>query len=161
MWHVGSSLTRGQTHSPCTENSLLLYLLLLVFYRWRVKFMEAQWPACNAGDSDLIPGLGRSPGEGNDYSLQNSCLENSIDKGAWQVPVHGVARSRTRLRDQHFQWLAYGHTDAKWSDSTAPDSPWTSRTHSLPSGGEVRSEIKTPSNKDTSNVKVKQKYPKF
>ena len=37
--------------------------------------------ACNAGDSDLIPGLGTAPGEGNEYPLQNSCLENSMDRG--------------------------------------------------------------------------------
>ena len=41
--------------------------------------------ACNAGDSGSIPGLGRSPGEGNDYPLQYSCLENIIDREAWQA----------------------------------------------------------------------------
>ena len=45
--------------------------------------------ACNAGDPDLIPGLGSSPGEGNGYPLQHSCLENSRDRGAWRAPVHG------------------------------------------------------------------------
>ena len=44
--------------------------------------------ACNAGDPGLIPGLGRSPGEGNDYSLQYSCLGNPIDRGAWRATVH-------------------------------------------------------------------------
>ena len=43
--------------------------------------------ACNAGDLGLIPGSGRSPGEGNDYPLQYSCLENSIDRGSWQFTV--------------------------------------------------------------------------
>ena len=48
------------------------------------------WPggiqsACNAGDLGLIPGLGRSPGEGNGYLTQYSCLENSMDRGAWFV----------------------------------------------------------------------------
>ena len=38
---------------------------------------------CSVGDPDLIPGWGRSPGEGNDYALQYSCLENSMDRGAW------------------------------------------------------------------------------
>ena len=47
--------------------------------------------ACNAGDLGLIPGLGRSPGEGNGKSLQNSCLENPMDKVAWRATVHGVA----------------------------------------------------------------------
>ena len=42
-------------------------------------------PSANAGDLDLIPGSGRSPGEGNGYPLQYSCLENSMDRGAWQA----------------------------------------------------------------------------
>ena len=42
-----------------------------------------------------IPGLGRSPGEGNGYPLQYSCLENSMDRGAWWARVHGVAKRRT------------------------------------------------------------------
>ena len=49
----------------------------------------------NAGDTDSIPGLGRSPGEGNGNPLQNSCLENPMDGGAWQAIVHGVAKSQT------------------------------------------------------------------
>ena len=51
------------------------------------------------GDLGLIPGLGRSPGEENGYPLQYSCLENSKDRGAWQVTVHGVTKSQTRLSD--------------------------------------------------------------
>ena len=43
----------------------------------------------------LIPGLGRSPGEGNGYPLQYSCLENSTDRGAWRATVHGVSESDT------------------------------------------------------------------
>ena len=46
--------------------------------------------ACHAGDPGLIPGLGRSPGEWNGYPLQYSCLENPMDRGAWQATVHGV-----------------------------------------------------------------------
>ena len=48
--------------------------------------------ACNAGDPSAIPGTGRSPGEGNVNPLQYSCLENLMDRGAWQATVHGVAR---------------------------------------------------------------------
>ena len=51
--------------------------------------------SCNAGDLSSIPGLGRSPREGNGYSLQYSCLENLMDRGAWQATVHGVAQSQT------------------------------------------------------------------
>ena len=53
--------------------------------------------SCNAGDLGLIPGLGRSPGEGNGYPLQYSCLENSTDRGAWWATVRGVAKNGTRL----------------------------------------------------------------
>ena len=55
--------------------------------------------ACNAGDLGLIPGLGRSPGEGRSNPLQYSCLENSRDRGAWRATVHGVAKSWTQLSD--------------------------------------------------------------
>ena len=48
--------------------------------------------ACNVGDQGLIPGLGRFPGEGNGNPLQYSCLENSMDRVAWWVTVHGLQR---------------------------------------------------------------------
>ena len=48
--------------------------------------------ACNVGDLGLIPGLGRSPGEGSGNPLQYSCLENPMDGGAWRATVHGVAK---------------------------------------------------------------------
>ena len=55
--------------------------------------------ACNAGDLGSIPGSGRSPGEGNGNPLQYSCLQNSMDRGAWWITVHGVTKSWTQLRD--------------------------------------------------------------
>ena len=55
--------------------------------------------AFNAGDPGSISGLGRSPGEGNGYPLQYSCLENSMDRGVWPATAHGVAKSRTSLSD--------------------------------------------------------------
>ena len=57
---------------------------------------EVKASACNEGS---IPGLGRSPGEGNGNPLQYSCLENPMDGGAWWATVYGVAKSRTRLSD--------------------------------------------------------------
>ena len=51
--------------------------------------------AYNAGDPGSIPGSGRFPGEGTGYPLQYSGLDNSIDRGAWQATVHGVAKGRT------------------------------------------------------------------
>ena len=56
-------------------------------------------PACNVGDLDLIPGLGRSPGEGNDYPLQYSYTGNPMDRRAWQATVHGISKSQTQLSD--------------------------------------------------------------
>ena len=50
---------------------------------------------CNAGDPGLIPGSGRSPGEGNDNPLQYSCLEKLMDRGTWRATVHGIAKSQT------------------------------------------------------------------
>ena len=52
----------------------------------------------DTGDEGFIPGLGRSPGVGNGNLLQYSCLENPMDRGAWQTIVHNVAKSRTRLK---------------------------------------------------------------
>ena len=55
--------------------------------------LEGKEYACNAVDMGLIPGFGKSPGEGNGNPLQYSCLENPRDRGAWRTTVHGVAKS--------------------------------------------------------------------
>ena len=52
-------------------------------------------PPANAGDAGLIPGSGRSSGEGNGNPLQYSCLQNPMDGGAWQATLHGVIKSQT------------------------------------------------------------------
>ena len=57
-----------------------------------VKNLPAMWETMGS-----IPGLGRSPGEGNGNPLQYSCLENSMDSGAWGAIVHGVTKSQTTL----------------------------------------------------------------
>ena len=53
--------------------------------------------ACNAGDLGLIPGSGRSPGEGNGNPLQYSCVDDPMDSRAWWATVHGVTKSQTQL----------------------------------------------------------------
>ena len=58
---------------------------------------------CSAGDLGLIPGLRRSPGEGNGYPLQYSCLDNPMDRGTQQAKVHGIAKRWTRLSDFHIK----------------------------------------------------------
>ena len=55
----------------------------------------------SAGDAGSFPGSGRSPGEGDGNPLQCSCLENSMDGGAWWAAVHGVGNSQTRLVTEH------------------------------------------------------------
>ena len=57
--------------------------------------MHCSTSAYNAGDLGLIPGLGRSSGEGNDNPVQYSCLENPMDRGAWWAAVHGCKESGT------------------------------------------------------------------
>ena len=74
------------------KNNPLSQDLQLLLIRCKCNFpgsSDGKECACNAGDQGLIPGLGGSPGEG------NSCQENSMDRGAWQVIVHGVAKSWT------------------------------------------------------------------
>ena len=56
---------------------------------------DSKESARNAGDLGLIPGLGRSPEQGNGNSLQYFCLENPMDRGAWQSTVHRVTKSQT------------------------------------------------------------------
>ena len=71
-----------------------MYLVL------QVVLVVKSLPA-NAGDlrdAGLIPGLGRSPGEGHGNPLQRFCLENPMDRGAWWAIVHGVSKSQTRLK---------------------------------------------------------------
>ena len=66
----------------------------------RRMWSEVAW-ACNGGDLGSIPEWGRSPGEQNGYPLQYSCLENFMDRGAWQATVRGVAKSWTWLTNFH------------------------------------------------------------
>ena len=85
--------------------------------------------ACNAGDLSLMPSLGRSPGEGHGYPLQYSCLENPMNRGAWQAAVHGVTESWTQLNNLHFFTLLAGAPQAEprgGGDSDPCSSPPTS-----------------------------------
>ena len=81
------------------SNCYKLLLFLIIIPQGFPGGSEVKASAWNAGDLGSIPGLGRSPGEGNGNPLQYSCLENPMEGGAWQAIVHGVAKSRTRLSD--------------------------------------------------------------
>ena len=68
--------------------------------------------ACSAGDLDSIPGLGRSPVEGNGNPPQYSCLENSMNRGAWWATAHGVTKSWTQLSDdKKKRYILFHFTD--------------------------------------------------
>ena len=74
---------------------------VFMFFRWASQVaLVVKNPPANAGDirdTGSIPGLGRSPGGGHDSTLQYSCQDNPVDRGAWRATVHGVIRSQTRL----------------------------------------------------------------
>ena len=62
------------------------------------QWLSGRESTCNARDQGSIPGLGKSPGGGHSNPLQYSCLEIPMDRGTWWAIVHGVAKSRTRLK---------------------------------------------------------------
>ena len=87
----------------CVLIYLCIYIYIYIYIYTHMGFPLAQLvkkSACNAGDLGLIPGLGRSPGEGKGYPLQYSSLENSMD-----CTVHGVAKSQTQMSDFHFHFI--------------------------------------------------------
>ena len=101
-------------NSEDQENLHYIYLYLSIYnlFIYNLLFIfpggsDGKESACNAGDLGLIPGLERSPGEGNGNPLQYSCLEHFTDRGAWWTTVHGVAKSWTQGSNScfHFHFL--------------------------------------------------------
>ena len=85
-----------------TREALFRYMCMMAF-KGRMSFLHgsAVESSCSVGDvryTGLIPGSGRSPGGGHGNPLQYSCLENPMDRGAWQATIHGVAKSQIRLK---------------------------------------------------------------
>ena len=80
-------------------------------------------PPANAGDMSSIPGLGRSPGEGNSYPLRYSCLGNPVDRGAWWATVHGVARvgHASATLQQQLSWFIWSNVNDRIP--TSPPAP--------------------------------------
>ena len=67
--------------------------IILLLYLGFSDGSDGKESACNAEDPGLIPGLGRSPGEGNGTPLRYPCLDTSMDRGAWWATIHGVTKS--------------------------------------------------------------------
>ena len=82
---------------PTIFNSFLFLAFILFFFFPLPLGSDGKEFACSVEDPGLIPRLGRSPGEESGNPLQYSCLENSMDRGAWRATVHEVAKSQTRL----------------------------------------------------------------
>ena len=79
--------------SSTDTNHLHQCVLTCSFQFGLSRWLTGKESTCNAGHQGLIPGSGRSPGEGNDNPLQYYCLGNTMDRGAWQATVHGVTES--------------------------------------------------------------------
>ena len=83
--HVGLEVSPQKPGWPTSQHETES-----LFYKWNnhgplISGSDGKESACHAGDTGSIPESGRSPGEGNDYPVQYSCLENPMDRGAWQV----------------------------------------------------------------------------
>ena len=110
LLHLGEALTKGLAHPKMVIGKYKVrvpYTIEMVnrpqrklkpslFYgRGFLSSSVGKESACNAGDLGLIPGSGRSPGGGNGNPLHYSCLENSMERGAWWAIVHGIPESDT------------------------------------------------------------------
>ena len=88
-------------HLPESEKRQGFYVMIIKLERWCEIFLchhvAGMLVSRGAGDPGSIPGLGRSPGKGNGNPLQCSCLENSMDRGAWWPTVHGITTERLIL----------------------------------------------------------------
>ena len=78
-----------------TTMTMMIIMVTFRFREFESCCSDGKESACNAGDTGSIFGPGRSPGEGNSYPLQYSCLENSTDRGVWQATVCRVAKNWT------------------------------------------------------------------
>ena len=95
------------SHIPTScQFNIYLHLLKLYLKKGSPGGLDSKESTCNAGDWGSIPGLGRSPGEGNGYPLQHSWLGNPLDREAWWATVHGVTKNQTQLSDCHFHFLS-------------------------------------------------------
>ena len=96
-WSVSLCSDPWPLPQTCTKPRIKTHATEFKMGRW-LGSKKSACTAENTGDSGSIPESGRPPGGGNGNPLQFSCLENSMDRGAWRATVHGVAKSQTRLK---------------------------------------------------------------
>ena len=90
----------AHSHQWACDNYFSLSIIVNKHCSGRLPWwFSSKESACDAGALGLIPGLGRSPGERNGYPLHHPCLENFMDRGAWQATVQGITKSRAQLSD--------------------------------------------------------------
>ena len=115
------------TSIPCGPRSETPYneLPLLIDSTGFPGGSDSKESACNAGDPGAIPGLGRPPGEGNNYPLEYSCLENSMKRGDWWATVHRVSSVQLLSRVQLFEtpWTAARQASLSTTNSQSPPKP--------------------------------------
>ena len=102
--HILLEILNVHTNTHTYIFCLFVFKEIRTYYTiyWFPGGLDGKEFACNVGDSDLILGLGGSPGERNGYPRQYSCLENSMDRGVWEATVHRIVKSQTRLSDYSF-----------------------------------------------------------
>ena len=83
----------------CVHNIYKIYMQSIIYDMGFPCASDGEESTYSVGNKNSIPWLGRSPGEGNGYKLLYSCLENSMDRGAWWATVLGDAKSQTQLSD--------------------------------------------------------------
>ena len=106
---VGGFCRNPSTNQANWQTYIYTYIyafcMPIYFLQWSLSYLgfpggsDGKESACSVEYLGLIPSLGRSPGEETGYPLQHSCLENSLDRVAWRVTVHGVAKSRAWLSE--------------------------------------------------------------
>ena len=110
IWHLGFPGSSAGKESTCNAGDPRVDFWVRKF-PWRRDRLstpvflgfpggsDGRESTCSTGNLGSIPGLGRSPGGGHGNQLQYSCLENSMDRGAWRATVHGVSKSQAQLSD--------------------------------------------------------------
>ena len=97
LWAQSLLPNKGLLTAVKILNGVKEIWVLMSFFSGLLWWLSGKDSAWNAGAPSLIPGLGRSPGEGNGNPLQDSCLGNPMDRGAWESTVHGITKSQTQL----------------------------------------------------------------